>query len=153
MISFPIWADNCVMLAPRSVLPLFVPAMPRVSPKRPAKDSSNQIRTKTIHRHGGRLGDQGRPAPTAVPPSKNTLIHDPLWCAVDALSDPFFELDALEAAAIFSAWDQAFEKGRPSDPFTMALMACLKRQLEYTDEVEQDVDDLVCPRGYESGIK
>lgn len=58
-----------------------------------------------------------------------------------AMSDPAFELDANEAAAIFSAFAQARAAGHPFDPFTVALVDVLRRQLAATDEGLEDYQD------------
>lgn len=59
-----------------------------------------------------------------------------------AMLDPGFELDADEAAAIVSAFDIARESGHPFEPFTVALLEVLRRQLLGDDvDLEETVDD------------
>jgi hypothetical protein len=59
---------------------------------------------------------------------------DPLADVIAGMNAPGFEVDAHEAAVILSAIDTARAAGRAFDPFTLALVGVLKRQLAHSDD-------------------
>ncbi len=59
-----------------------------------------------------------------------------------AMTDPHYELDANEAAAVIAAFNRARVAGHPFDDFTIALVLVLKRQLIDTFEDSDSDEDV-----------
>ncbi len=65
-----------------------------------------------------------------------------LASVAQAMADPSYELDTAEAAAMLLAFAQARRQGYQADPFTVALVEVLARQLRDTDDGHEDSVDV-----------
>lgn len=61
-------------------------------------------------------------------------VRDRLARLVDAMSDPAFELDTIEAAGVIAAYRLARGVGYPTQGLADALVGVLERQMSRTDD-------------------